>query len=232
MILITSVSPTHKNKEIQQKAVETWIKAGFTPYTINHTSENVPLYEGLNYVKTEKEYKDIYGKTYLPIDAIFEFMRNSDQENFCICNSDIWFGDMTIYSAIERKMQNNVLIGHRVDYDETPETGRLYLGGMDTFFINKKYLNLFPESKFVLGQCHWDFWIPYKCATNGVNVLFLHNREFYHKKHDLQYDNKSWINTANLLIEQEGLTKFKGKHGHATRFVYDRFKRQSKNVVL
>ena len=89
MILITSVSPTHKNKEIQQKAVETWIKAGFTPYTINHTSENVPIYEGLNYVKTDKEFRYIYGKTYLPIDAIFEFMRNSDQENFCICNSDI-----------------------------------------------------------------------------------------------------------------------------------------------
>ena len=54
--------------------------------------------------------------------------------------------------------------------------GKRYDLGFDGFFINKKWLHIFPQSILCLGQCFWDFWVPYQSILAGVPAKVIKER--------------------------------------------------------
>lgn len=198
MILITSVSPNHKNIDVQQKCIDSWNACGFKPVTINHESENVPQYSGIEYIKTTDNFHELYGKYYLPINTMLAYGRQFD--SFCITNSDIEFNGVNA-DKVNQLVNNGFLFSNRIDYDNISKEPYRY--GFDFFAFHSNFYSVFTDTRFVLGQCHYDYWLPYKAIISGVKSYWIRNEFCYHKKHAIQYDKNSWKKTGIVFAEAE-----------------------------
>lgn len=164
-------------------------------------------YDHIEWVDLQETFHLKYGKHYAPINEVLRFSQEHEDDLICICNSDIILNiEREEIKKIEKLMQESIIVLNRVDYKNNFEDGVFYLGGMDVFFIHKKFMKIYPDSQFVLGQCHWDYWVPYRAIKSDIKVTFLNNRFAYHKEHALQYNNKSWIRTGREFMRVEGFS--------------------------
>jgi hypothetical protein len=238
LILITSIAPNHKNRDIQQHCINSWVECGFKPISVNHESEKgiEKEYKNIEFFFTQNTKHNVYGKHYPPLESIASYgiiHTNIENSIVFITNSDIEVNiNKEQLGAIKQLATKDLICLHRVDYDTEKDTGKMYMDGIDGFFVNRGMLKQFIQNDFVLGQCHWDFYIPYKIATVYRRVVFLKNRFLFHKKHPLQYDANSWKLTSEIFAKQENLSKFKDKPQHLSSYVYRTFMKYSKTIEI
>ena len=216
MIAITSLSPTHINSGIQQKAIDSWLKLGLKCYSFNKVSEIEMLsnkFTGIQFVPTTKTMEASFGKPYVSISAMIDWAKEQDCEEFCFINSDIELGyDVKLLGRIKSRMFTSVVISNRFDYDKKKVNTVQYLAGIDAFFLSKKHLSIYPPSLFCMGQCFWDYYIPYVALKNNIEVVMMQNEFVFHKKHPVQYSHDNWEKTALLfIIENNIVVKDPGK---------------------
>jgi hypothetical protein len=203
MIAITSISPSHKNFETQKKAIQSWIEAGYKPVSLNSKEEIALLteFKDVEFIETVRTNEVLFKRPYVIISAIIDHLKQRSEEHFMIINSDI------IIKGTERqtenlKLQSNegVIIINRNDFKEE-ENGisKRYELGFDGFFINKKWIHIFPQSILCLGQCFWDFWIPYQCVLAKVPIFRMREPYLYHKAHPIQYSTEDWLATGHII---------------------------------
>lgn len=226
MKLYTSLPP--RGNPLQQIIIDSWNYNEFNPITINHLTEYVGQYNNIEYKHTKDEFFKDYGKYYLPINTIFKDAK--DLDCFALTNSDIEFKDVN-KDAIKDLTNEGIVISNRMDYHEGMRATR-YPQGIDFFAFNKKHYNLYPESKFVLGQCHFDYWLPYRAIMNDVKVFLIENEYFWHKRHKQQYSNQSWIKTAELFINQENMHTFRNRHKQVSEYVYNLIYKKAIRITI
>ncbi len=232
MVVLTSISPSHINKDIQQKAVNSWGKLGLEVYSFNHPSEIDRLnhYKGVNFIQTEKTMQHVFGKPYVQINALLDFAKEQD-EDICLINSDIELGyDQELLEKIKLQLNDKIVIAHRNDYDKSKKDAQPYVLGIDVFFINRKFLDIFPPSLFCMGNCHWDYSIPFTAIKNGIEVINLQNKFAYHKKHPVQYSEKNWGVTGAYFMLEHNLDI--DNIGRLTELVFNFLKLNTKKVIL
>lgn len=207
-IAITSIAPGHRNFENQYNAVNSWIEHGFHVISMNHPDEIKKLqsqFMQVEFIETIRTNEVLFGKPYVIVSAILDYLKTREESKFLLINSDIVMHDSwNIERELFKMADEGVVIFHRYDYTNELKFAKLYDGGFDAFLINKKFLNIFPQTVLCLGQCYWDYWVPYQCLIHGVKV-FTHSKAYiFHKAHDTQYSADQYQNTANIFKAEVG----------------------------
>lgn len=217
MIAITSLSPSHKNFENQRIAVSSWIDHGFKVISLNSEAEIEALKEfsDVDFVRTTRTNEVLFNRPYVTISAIIDHLKTiHDEDHFLILNSDLIIKDSGKTTEYLKEISENcVTVIHRCDFNDKLHEHKVYELGFDGFFIHKKWLNIFPQSVLCLGQCFWDFWLPYQCVLANVPVYKLKEPYIYHKRHAIQYTTQEWMSTGYIFCGEVSKRDPKIKYG-------------------
>lgn len=232
MIAITSLSPNHKNFENQSIAINSWIEHGYKVISLNSKEEISRLqdFKGVEFIETIRTNEVLFKRPYVLISAIIDHLKTiQDEDYFLIINSDIIIkdsGKTTEY--LKETSEKCVIIINRCDFNDDLNSHKMYEQGFDGFFINKKWLNIFPQSVLCLGQCFWDFWLPYQCVLSGTPIYKLKEPYIYHKRHDIQYSSDDWLSTGYIFCGEVSRLDHKIKYGmnvaRMSAYVFNRIK--------
>lgn len=187
MIIITSLSPNHSNKENQVNAVKSWKQYGecYSMNNANEISQLEPLYNDIKFIKTDRTVQQLIGKPLISINAMIDYA-NEKGEDLLLINSDI------VLTGLPEFKQDGITIFSRYDYTESVEDAKMFVYGFDTFFIPHEFLKIFPPSIYSLG-CPWhDLATPYRAIINNIPVYYPSGRYAYHKLHPTQYNMDEW----------------------------------------
>lgn len=225
MIAITSLSPSHKNFDNQLKAVNSWKAAGYEVVSLNAEEEIEQLKDfDVKFIRTNRHNKKMFGKPYVIVSAIIDYLKEVKSEHSLIINSDIIIQDLhKTTEKLKTMSEDGVVIINRWDFEGLLNKAKIYELGFDGFFINEKFLDIFPQTILCLGQCHWDFWLPYIASKGGAKILKLKEPYLYHAVHPVQYSKDNWIRTAEIFRAEVGLLKVKNV-GQATGIAYRHIK--------
>lgn len=215
MICVTSISPGHKNFDSQLRAIESWRSHGYRVVSLNSNEEIEKLQLGfkeVDFIETARTNEVLFGKPYVIISAIIDHLKTRPEEHFLILNSDIIVNDeMGFTPTIRDISEKGIVIMNRRDFNDDMKDSKVYEMGFDGFFINKKWLNIFPQSILCLGQCFWDFWLPFQAVLAGVTIFKLNEPYLYHQRHAIQYSTADWKSTGEI---------FRGEAGRMDKNIY------------
>jgi hypothetical protein len=187
MIIMTSLSPGHSNKDNQHNAVKSWQEYGEC-VSMNSTEEILllqPVFNNIDFVKTDRTVKQLIGKPLVSINAMLDYA-NEYREDLLIINSDI------VLTGLPELKNDGVTILSRYDYTDSFEDAKMFIYGFDVFYIPNHLLNIFPPSVYSLGCAWFDLSIPYRCILNNIPVYYPKERYAYHKLHPTQYNMDEW----------------------------------------
>jgi hypothetical protein len=187
MIIVTSLSPGHSNKENQHNAIQSWKQYG-PSYSINNSKEREQLeslYSGINFIKTDRTVQQLIGKPLVSINAMIDYAKESHNDLLLI-NSDI------ILSSLPKFKEDGITIFSRYDYTDSFDDAKMFIYGFDVFHIPHHLLKIFPPSIYSLGCPWWDLSLPYRCILNNIPVYYPKERYAYHKLHPTQYNMDEW----------------------------------------
>jgi hypothetical protein len=236
MIAITSISPTHTNNDIQSEAIKSWISCGLKVHSFNSPAECKTLsvlYPNVKFIETTRTMEATFRKPYVSLSGIFDWCKKQDDEYFCLINSDIELKtDTETIGRIKAEIQNNkIVLANRVNYDVN-HNGNRYLDGIDVFFLSKNIIKIYPETLFCLGQCHFDYYIPYYASLKGYELIFLKQNIAYHKNHSAQYNADDWVKTGQHFMWLTDLWQFTNQVGKMSKYVYNYIYNASKRVEI
>lgn len=222
MIAITSISPGHKNFQNQLKAVDSWKSVGYEVVSLNAPEEIEVLKElfpGVKFVSTHRHNKRMFGKPYVIVSAIIDYLKDIKSEYSLIINSDIIIKDNGYTEKLKVLSNEGIVVMNRVDFEGDYQNEKVYYDGFDGFFINAKFLELLPQTILCLGQCHWDYWLPYSASINGVKIIRSNEPYIFHERHNTQYSSENWTRTAEIFRSEIGMLKYKNI-GQVTSLAY------------
>lgn len=218
MIAITSISPSHLNGDHQRNCIQSWINAGYEVHSLNHPDEIKEMksfYPKVKFFPTHRTHKVMLGKHYVLISAMIDHAKDQEDDYFLLINSDIEIYETSATTdKLKRLSQDGVIVIHRHDYEEDPQYNKRYLQGMDGFFLNRKWLDTYPQSLMCMGQCFWDYWVPYIAITKGIKTFILSDPYLYHKEHNVQYSPAEWARFAEIMMCETGIKN----HSHPGKF--------------
>lgn len=215
MLIATSLMYSDDTYEIekQKKAMQTWEDIGFEVISCNVEEEITklkPVFTDVRFVELTRSGKEQTGK---PFPFIFDILqalkRNTvDDGELCgIVNSDIFLLNVTMsdMEAFFKEKPDTVLIMHRYDIDDEKDTkGEYYFSGIDAFFFQRQYIDVFPDKSFMLGRPEWDHWFLYEADKAGMHVLEVKNKVAFHIKHKQRWTAKE---STGMVVKKDTLKK-------------------------
>lgn len=187
MIIITSLSAGHSNKDNQHNAITSWQEYGkcYSMNNANEISKLEQVYTGVKFVKTDRTLQQLIGKPLVSINAMIDFAKEKE-ENLLLINSDI------VLAGLPELKMDGITIFSRYDYANSFEDAKMFVHGFDVFFLPHKFLSIFPPTIYGMGACFWDHSIPYRAIVNDIPVYWCKGEKVFHKTHPTQYDYKEW----------------------------------------
>jgi len=195
MILVTSLSPTHRNFSLQQNAIDSWNNLGIQCVSLNGVREIDGLkkdYTGIEFIETHRTLEKVYGKPLVSINAMIDFAISRGHDLILI-NSDI------LLAGLPELRQDGITIMAREDYESKIEVSQKFIHGFDFFFIPKHFLKVLPPCMYGLGNCFFDFWIPVTFINAGIPIYTPREKYAFHKLHNNQYSFEEWLRTGEMF---------------------------------
>lgn len=161
--LVTSVAP--HNVENQRKAMDSWLRAGFSVTSLNAESEIDQvrrLFPEIDFRPVARDASSECGRPLVYLDDVFAFLRKNGSAVCGLINSDIYLraDEATIRYVVEQA-GGSLVMSCRTDIESLDSRiGEVFKHGFDVFLFDRKILDLVPSSKFCLGQPWWDYWFP------------------------------------------------------------------------
>jgi hypothetical protein len=212
-LVITSISPTHVNGDIQQRCVSSWVAADIGDVvTMNDPCEEIKVPSGCIRVDAPKSGKEVFKAPYVYITDMIDYARKNDYDSVMLINSDIELRDQRkVLGGYLEACERGLVISNRYDHSGNYIKGIRYFVGIDVFVVHKKFYHLFSEAPFVMGQTWWDYWLPYRFAVNDLPIFNIKASIFYHKEHYVQYSHIDWMRMCDYFISLEGYKSMASK---------------------
>lgn len=195
MKIVTSISPNNNQRQI--RSIESWVKYGYDIVSINsrHESFLKDEFKNIEFIETS-QYISIFGKYYPSINAIVDYIKGNGDT--LILNSDIEIhGDvkvktdgLTIFSRNE----------HSGDYLDSHK----FESGFDGFYLTKEIAKKLPKTNLMIGQCHWDYWLPLSAFRLGYKIYSPKYSPLFHESHKVAYGNVQWNHTGKIFAKELG----------------------------
>ncbi|MEI2418835.1 hypothetical protein V6O07_01055, partial [Arthrospira platensis SPKY2] len=196
ILIVTSIAPG--NTERQKAAIQSWYDLGFSVVSLNIASEVQqlqPIYDNINFHVVERDGSDLYGKPYVYINDLLDYLREYGSTIGGIINSDIHLRvDKKFISFIFEQTQDSVIFAPRLDVESLEATeGNFYPYGFDAFFFDKNLLKDFPRSEFCLGVPYWDLWVPFIAVKKNWKLKYLKDPVAVHIDHTGNWSKENWF---------------------------------------
>jgi len=209
-------------------------------YSINGYDEIGQIkanYPSVKFIETQRTMEKHFVKPVVQISAMIDFAKSLEGDDyFLFTNSDIEIEvNPEILNMIEKVMFRKIIIANRSDYGEDKSNSQQYYSGIDVFFIHRKFLDIYPQSLYSIGQCFWDYWIPYMAVMNHVELALLENKIAFHKLHPLQYGNNEWHRIGQYFRWDNQLIKYKEDQagiGQMSDYVFKTIYRNAKKIKI
>jgi hypothetical protein len=201
MCIITTINP-YGNFDAQKEAISSWISK-FTVYSVNTKLEieiAKPLYPDVKFIETDNTFQ-YNKKTLIKLSAILQSAKQIDSNFIAIINSDIILSDKIKDIFINKYLNDGIIIGTRWELDENESEIYPFKSGYDIFIFSKKYIDLFNNTKYVIGLPWWDFYIPLIAIKSGLNVYHIKNKVIFHRTHTTNYDDEVWVKFGEFLYQ-------------------------------
>lgn len=214
MIALTSIAPRHYHEGVQQECVKSWIRHGFKVFSFNSYSEAEKLreeYPEVTFITTHRTFEHRFGKPYVAVNALLDWAKEQEDEHILILNSDIFIEVNTPLFFETIFKQSDFSFTHRRDVQEinpVSSESNIMSWGIDVFLLNKKILNIFPQTSLAIGMTHWDYWLPYTASKKGIKPVEIQIPFAYHKIHPQQWGHQIWMGMGQhcmWLTEYEGI---------------------------
>jgi hypothetical protein len=210
MIICTSIAPKHIVDNAQLNAVNSWVN--YDVYSFNSKEEISALksiYPTVNFIECHT-LENVYGKQYASIDFIFDWFKKSGHDKMLLINSDIILFDAAELERVARYSNKGLVFFNRYDM---PNSQR-YEYGFDAFIIDKDFAHLMPKNIYSLGNCHFDYHIPFSYIEKNFSIFRTQKKVFEHIAHPVQYGNEKWLKTGRHMQWLCELWKYKNDaHG-------------------
>ena len=194
--ILTSISPSHVNRDAQRIAVGSWVNHGYLPTSFNAPEEVDALrgeYPGADFVAAHRNGSGLYRAPYAMISAMIDYAKGAHLDEAMLVNSDIEIRDPDgLLSIYAERAKNGLVMANRYDHNGDGANPTRYEQGFDAFIINRAFFGALPQSLFVMGQTWWDYWIPHRFIKSGHTVETVKEPIFMHHRHQVQYDQKEW----------------------------------------
>ncbi|WP_293136591.1 hypothetical protein [Okeania sp. SIO3I5] len=196
ILIVTSIAPG--NTERQKAAIQSWYDLGFSIVSLNIKSEVQqlqPVYDNVDFHVVEQDGSDLYGKPYVYINDLLDYIRKYGATIGGIINSDIHLRvDKQFLSFIFEETQNSVVFAPRLGVESLEATeGNFYPYGFDAFFFDKKLLKDFPRAEFCLGVPYWDLWVPFIAVKKSWKLKYLEDPVAVHIDHAENWSKENWF---------------------------------------
>ncbi len=194
MTVLTTLS--FSRIESQLAAVKSWQDLGYSIYSINSKSDIDELSKifDIEFIETDLIGSE-FGKDYIRLNAFTDWIKQNGDA--LIINSDI-----EIFTDINLQSLKGLTIFSRNDYSYSITECKKFRSGFDAFYVTTEVANLIPKSKLVIGQCHWDYYLPLIAIKNRIQLFSPTLRNMYHKEHSVQYDRSKWLKTAKIFSDE------------------------------
>lgn len=206
-VILTSIA---LGKSIQQRlCVESW-RDKYSVYSLNKESEINELqeeYPWVVFVVARDTAEEIFKRPLVSIDCFIKFAE-SIKKDVLIINADI-----LLTKNIEFNKEG-IGVGSRWDYDDKIEDAVLLRTGFDYFYIRQEYLKYFHEfKKYYMGECWWDYMLPWVCINNNIPMHNLNLPIAFHKKHEIRYSAYERRYMENIVMKDKELIGFRTNNG-------------------
>jgi hypothetical protein len=210
MIFCTSIAPKHIVENAQLTAINSW--SNYDVYSFNSKEEISALksiYPTVKFIECET-LERVYGKQYASIDFIFNWFKNSQHDKICLINSDIILHDANELERVSLQSDKGLIFFNRYDMP----MNKRYEHGFDVFIIDKQYSDVMPKNIYSLGNCHFDYHIPFSFVEKNIAIFRTQKKVFEHVAHPQQYNNEKWLKTGRHMQWLCELWKYKNDaHG-------------------
>jgi len=195
ILIVTSIAP--RNTEKQKSAIQSWYDLGFSIVSLNIESEAKqlqPIYDNVDFCIVKQDGSDLYGKPYVYINDLLDYLSEYGATIGGIINSDIHLrADNNFASFIFEQAQDSMVFASRLDVESLEATeGKIYQPGFDVFFFDKNLLKDFPHSELCLGVPCWDLWIPFLAVQKNWKLKYIKNTVAVHVDHAQNWSQENW----------------------------------------
>ena len=195
ILVATTIAPN--DIENQQKAIKTWINAGFKVISCNAAEEIeavVDYFPNVRFIKLDRDGSELTGKPYPYVYDVFQALY-AESEGVCgVINSDIHVIDFPpglMGEICKHACEKKLIYSHRMDTKSLErkeiQNATILQVGIDIFFFHKDLIRLIPDDGFLLGNVCWDYWMPIVLFRNGIEIMNIKQPVFYHIYHDRRW---------------------------------------------
>jgi FkbM family methyltransferase len=205
ILLATSLAP--RDIENQQRAVQSWVQAGFDVISVNHPDEIqklAPHFGQVRFVPVSRNGRELYGKPLVYIDDILLALKASGNEIVGIINSDIHLRtNESLQGEIQQEAAGSLVYARRVNVNYLGDPlGEPEKKGIDLFVMDRAILEKIPSSQFCLGVSWWDCYFPVICVMYGIPLKCPDVQFAFHIKHTLNWDRRQWVQNAEHFFDR------------------------------
>jgi hypothetical protein len=181
-----------KNIDRQLKCLRTWFANGFTVVSVNLEHEIDALKDVFPVTFQVGQPTLLYDRLVPKVSSLIHAKVNTHSK--LILNSDIeMLHDCSTF------LSQAPAIGIRRNYFDTPMDDDIEKWGMDAFLLTNELCDTIPNLDFGIGQPMWDYWVPWHFEKLGVKLNWFADPLFFHKKHDIQWDNSALAIGCQLI---------------------------------
>lgn len=196
MNILTSLSLNRINDQL--RTLKSWSQYSVFSFNSKKDIETLKyVFKDVTFIETDKIGSE-FGKDYIRVSAFIDWIRGNGDA--LIINSDI-----EIYGKLKFK-DNALTIFSRNDYDNNLSNATLFKSGFDAFFVTKEFAHKIPETKLVMGQCHWDYFLPIIAIRKGIELFSPRLSPLYHKRHNIQYNREKWLQSGKIFSDELNLS--------------------------
>ncbi len=199
-IIATSLAP--KDYQIQENAVNSWLKLGFEVVSLNVYAEIDILkdhFRNIQFVEVKRSAINKYGKPYIYFDDILAYFQEIDSQICGIVNSDIRLLNPNLKNIIQAEAPGSFLYGSRIEIQSLENlNGAMLESGFDFFFFDREIISCYPQEEFCLGQQMWDWWAVLNPMAHGIPIKKIMGEFAYHVTHPQKWERDSPLRSILL----------------------------------
>ena len=204
-LIATSIVPDHRIK-IQKEAVFSWLNAGMEVISLNTNLEIeklTPIFNNVAFIPQIRTGKLLFGKPYIFISEILNYLRSTNHSICGIINSDIsLIADTNLHSFLKEQARGSLVYGPRYQVSSFDDSeGEVDPLGFDYFIFDRRLIPDWNETHFCLGLPSWDHWFPLVPTLIGHRVKKLTSPIARHIPHAVPTD-RNVIPFNNEFVRQ------------------------------
>lgn len=214
LTVITSLRKT--NIDVQQQALDTWRKCGFSIISVNAAEEIDGVGEhfpGVGFAVDRNAKRDSSGNYYVMLDSMLAELRHSKGRYAAIAYSDVCFSSEFL-PLLTNNVEESIVFGTQI-LSETLEkaTENIWGKGFDFLFFDKKNSIHYPAADFLFGACWWDCWLLVNSVIHNVSIKRISEPAKYYQSQPANREaDKGLVEFAHLMARKIDATTI--DHGH------------------